>query len=177
MDEPTNDLDLETLELLEEKLVEFGGTLLLVSHDRAFLDNVVTSIFVLDGTGEVEEFIGGYSDWLEYSKQLKQTQAQAKKTQDTAKKEKPAASATAPAKKKKLSYKEQQELNNLPVQIEELENKQAALTEQTAAPDFYKQDKKTVAKTLDELNALEIKLEETYSRWNELEARMEENTE
>ncbi|MDO9215511.1 MAG: ATP-binding cassette domain-containing protein [Methylococcales bacterium] len=177
MDEPTNDLDLETLELLEEKLVEFAGTLLLVSHDRAFLDNVVTSIFVLDGTGDVEEFIGGYSDWLEYSKQLKQTQVQAKKTQDTAKKEKPAAPATAPAKKKKLSYKEQQELNNLPAQIEELENKQAALTEQTAAPDFYKQDKKTVAKTLDELNALEIKLEETYSRWNELEARMEENTE
>jgi ATP-binding cassette subfamily F protein uup len=179
MDEPTNDLDLETLELLEEKLVEFAGTLLLVSHDRAFLDNVVTSIFVLDGTGEVEEFIGGYSDWLEYSKQLKQTQAQAKKTQDTAKKEKPvaAAPASAPPKKKKLSYKEQQELNNLPVQIEELENKQAALTEQTAAPSFYKQDAKAVAKTLDELKALEIKLEQTYARWDELEALTEENTE
>ncbi|MDP3009788.1 MAG: ATP-binding cassette domain-containing protein [Methylococcales bacterium] len=177
MDEPTNDLDLETLELLEEKLVEFAGTLLLVSHDRAFLDNVVTSIFVLDGTGDVEEFIGGYSDWLEYSKQLKQTQAQAKKTQDTAKKEKTAAPATAPAKKKKLSYKEQQELNNLPVQIEELENKQAALTEQTAAPSFYKQDAKAVAKTLDKLKALEIKLEQTYARWDELEALTEENTE
>jgi ATP-binding cassette subfamily F protein uup len=178
MDEPTNDLDLETLELLEEKLVEFAGTLLLVSHDRAFLDNVVTSIFVLDGTGEVEEFIGGYSDWLEYSKQLKQTQAQAKKAQDTAtKKEKPATPTTAPVKKKKLSFKEQQELNNLPVQIEELENKQAALTEQTAAPSFYKQDAKAVAKTLDELKALEIKLEQTYARWDELEALTEENTE
>lgn len=178
MDEPTNDLDLETLELLEEKLVEFAGTLLLVSHDRAFLDNVVTSIFVLDGTGEVEEFIGGYSDWLEYSKQLKQTQAQAKKAQDTAtKKEKPATPTAAPVKKKKLSFKEQQELNNLPVQIEELENKQAALTEQTAAPSFYKQDAKAVAKTLDELKALEIKLEQTYARWDELEALTEEKTE
>lgn len=177
MDEPTNDLDLETLELLEEKLVEFAGTLLLVSHDRAFLDNVVTSIFVLDGTGEVEEFIGGYSDWLEYSKQVKQTQAQAKKTQDTAKKEKPATPTTAPAKKKKLSFKDQQELSKLPVLIEELEAKQAALTEQTAAPSFYKQDAKAVAKTLDELKALETQLEQTYARWDELEALTEENTE
>lgn len=171
MDEPTNDLDLETLELLEEKLVEFAGTLLLVSHDRAFLDNVVTSIFVLDGTGEVEEFIGGYSDWLEYTKSLKQAQKPIKKTPEVVVKK------DAPAKKKKLSFKEQQELSKLPVLIEELETKQAALTEQTAAPSFYKQDKKAVAKTLDELNALETTLEQTYARWNELEALTEENTE
>ena len=86
MDEPTNDLDLETLELLEEKLVDFSGTLLIVSHDRAFLDNVVTSVFVLDGTGDVEEFVGGYSDWLAYS--TAQKQAQLKKTSDAPKKEK-----------------------------------------------------------------------------------------
>jgi len=173
MDEPTNDLDLETLELLEEKLVDFSGTLLIVSHDRAFLDNVVTSVFVLDGTGDVEEFVGGYSDWLAYSTAEKQ--AQLKKTSDASKKDKPA--ATAPAKKKKLSFKEQQELNNLPALIEELETKQAALTEQTAAPGFYKQDAKAVAKTLDELKALETQLEQTYARWDELEALTEENTE
>ena len=85
MDEPTNDLDLETLELLEEKLVDFSGTLLIVSHDRAFLDNVVTSVFVLDGTGDVEEFVGGYSDWLAYS--TAQKQAQLKKTSDAPKKD------------------------------------------------------------------------------------------
>ncbi|MCX7068449.1 MAG: ATP-binding cassette domain-containing protein [Methylococcales bacterium] len=175
MDEPTNDLDLETLELLEEKLVDFSGTLLIVSHDRAFLDNVVTSVFVLDGTGDVEEFVGGYSDWLAYS--TAQKQAQLKKASDAPKKDKPVATAPASAKKKKLSFKEQQELNNLPVLIDELEAKQAALTEQTAAPSFYKQDKKAVAKTLDELNALETTLEQTYARWNELEARAEENTE
>jgi ATP-binding cassette subfamily F protein uup len=177
MDEPTNDLDLETLELLEEKLVDFAGTLLIVSHDRAFLDNVVTSVFVLDGTGDVEEFVGGYSDWVEYSKQLKQTQAQVKKAQDTAKKEKPATVTSAPVKKKKLSFKDQQELSKLPVLIEELEAKQAALTEQTAAPSFYKQDAKAVAKTLDELKALETQLEQTYARWDELEALTEEKTE
>jgi ATP-binding cassette subfamily F protein uup len=173
MDEPTNDLDLETLELLEEKLVDFAGTLLIVSHDRAFLDNVVTSVFVLDGTGDVEEFVGGYSDWLAYS--TAQKQAQLKKPIEAPKKDKP--TTTTPTKKKKLSFKEQQELSKLPVLIEELEAKQVALTEQTTAPNFYKQDPKAVAKTLDELKALEIKLEQTYARWDELEALTEENTE
>jgi ATP-binding cassette subfamily F protein uup len=177
MDEPTNDLDLETLELLEEKLVDFSGTLLIVSHDRAFLDNVVTSVFVLDGTGDVEEFVGGYSDWVEYSKSLKQ--AQLKKASEAPKKDKTVAttSTPAPAKKKKLSFKEQQELSKLPVLIEELEAKQVALTEQTTAPSFYKQDPKAAAKTLDELKALETTLEQTYARWDELEALTEENTE
>ena len=175
MDEPTNDLDLETLELLEEKLVDFSGTLLIVSHDRAFLDNVVTSVFVLDGTGDVEEFVGGYSDWLVYS--TAQKQAQLKKPSDAPKKDKPIATAPASAKKKKLSFKEQQELKNLPALIEELETKQTTLTKQIAEPSFYKKDAKTVAKTLDELKALESTLEQTYARWDELEAQTEENTE
>jgi ATP-binding cassette subfamily F protein uup len=174
MDEPTNDLDLETLELLEEKLVDFTGTLLIVSHDRAFLDNVVTSVFVLDGTGDVEEFIGGYSDWLTYSTAQKQAQ-KPKKLAEPAKKDKTISASTP--KKKKLSFKEQQELKNLPALIEELENKQAALAKQIAEPSFYKQDAKTVAKTLDELKALETTLEQTYARWDELEAQTEENTE
>lgn len=175
MDEPTNDLDLETLELLEEKLVAFEGTLLLVSHDRAFLDNVVTSVFALDGTGDVEEFIGGYSDWLAYHKAQQQAQKSIKKTPEPAKKDKPIAAATP--KKKKLSFKEQQELKNLPALIEQLETKQATITKQIAEPSFYKQDPKAVAKTLDELKALETTLEQTYTRWDELEAQTEESAE
>lgn len=173
MDEPTNDLDLETLELLEEKLINFDGTLLLVSHDRAFLDNVVTSVLVLDGTGKVDEFIGGYSDWMAYNKTQAAQPAPKKPVEN--KKDKPA--ATAPAKKKKLSYKEQQELNNLPALIEELENKQTALTEQIGLPSFYKQDQQTVNKTLDEVKTLEATLEQAYSRWDELEAISKESTE
>ena len=166
MDEPTNDLDLETLELLEARLVEFEGTVLLVSHDRAFLDNVVTNVLVLDGSGKVEEFVGGYSDWLDYKKQ--HAPEPSKKTEPSVKKEKPAPQPQA-NKKKKLSYKEQQELNNLPQHIEELETKQAQLTELTNSAEFYKQDQKTVAQTLDELNQLSKTLEQLYARWDELE--------
>jgi ABC transport system ATP-binding/permease protein len=165
MDEPTNDLDLETLELLESRLVEFDGTVLLVSHDRAFLDNVVTSVLVLDGSGKVEEFIGGYSDWQTYQKQ--NTPAPVKKTTETVKKEKPAADPST--KKRKLSYKEQQELNNLPQQIEELEAKQTELNALTNSAEFYKQNQQTIAQTLDELTQLGITLEQLYARWNELE--------
>lgn len=173
MDEPTNDLDLETLELLEEKLVNYDGTLLLVSHDRAFLDNVVTSVFVLDGSGAVNEFIGGYSDWLAYCKDARQAAAAIKKTVDSQKQQKPPA-----AKKKKLSYKEQQELDKLPAVIEELEARQAALTQQISSPDFYAQtgadQQGIVAGTLDELKRIETKLAAAYQRWDELEALTEE---
>jgi len=166
MDEPTNDLDLETLELLEEKLVEFDGTLLLVSHDRAFLDNVVTSVFVLDGTGDVDDFVGGYSDWMDHVKQAKQAEPV-----KAAKPEKPAAKTAAPtASKKKLSFKEQQELDSIPKLIADLEVQQAQLTQQTSAAEFYKQDQAVVAKTLDELKQIDTKLEQVYQRWDELEA-------
>jgi len=166
MDEPTNDLDLETLELLEEKLVAFDGTLLLVSHDRAFLDNVVTSVFVLDGSGRVDEFVGGYTDWMNHVKQTKQVEAP-QKTQEVKKEEKPVAAAV---KKKKLSFKEQQELDKLPELIDELETKQAELNQQISAPEFYKKDQTVVAKTLDELKQIDAKLEQVYKRWDELEA-------
>jgi len=173
MDEPTNDLDLETLELLEEKLVNYDGTLLLVSHDRAFLDNVVTSVFVLDGSGAVNEFIGGYSDWLAYCKDARQAAAAIKKPADSQKQQKPPA-----AKKKKLSYKEQQELDKLPAVIEELEARQAALTQQISSPDFYAQtgtdQQGIIAGTLDELKRIETKLAAAYQRWDELEALTEE---
>jgi ATP-binding cassette subfamily F protein uup len=174
MDEPTNDLDLETLELLEEKLVNYDGTLLLVSHDRAFLDNVVTSVFVLNGTGEVDDFVGGYTDWMNHAKQAEQNKlaASAKKVQEAPKQNKSVVAAV-PVKKKKLSYKEQQELEQLPKVIDELEAKQASLNAQISAASFYKQEALAIAKTLDEIKAIEARLEQVYDRWNELEALMD----
>ena len=170
MDEPTNDLDLETLELLEEKLVNYDGTLLLVSHDRAFLDNVVTSVFVLNGSGDVDEFVGGYTDWMSYVNQIEQTKSAivAKKNQEAPKQGKQA------VKKKRLSYKDQQELNDLPQMIDDLEVKQAALTLQISSSAFYKKEPLAIAKTLDELKSIETKLEQVYARWNDLEALMDE---
>jgi ATP-binding cassette subfamily F protein uup len=170
MDEPTNDLDLETLELLEEKLVNYDGTLLLVSHDRAFLDNVVTSVFVLNGSGDVDEFVGGYTDWMSYVNQIEQTKSAivAKKNQEAPKQDKQA------VKKKRLSYKDQQELNDLPQMIDDLEVKQVALTLQISSSAFYKKEPLAIAKTLDELKSIETKLEQVYARWNDLEALMDE---
>jgi ATP-binding cassette subfamily F protein uup len=169
MDEPTNDLDLETLELLEEKLVSYDGTLLLVSHDRAFLDNVVTSVFVLDGSGNVEEFVGGYSDWLSQS-QANAKAEQDKKTADSKKKPEPNKDNQDTKAKKKLSFKEQQELNNLPELINQLEAKQAELNRQISDASFYKNDQAVVANTLAELQAIDTKLEQAYQRWDELES-------
>lgn len=169
MDEPTNDLDLETLELLEEKLVNYDGTLLLVSHDRAFLDNVVTSVFVLDGTGRVDEFVGGYTDWMSHCQQAKQAEVAKKAT--AVKQEKPATNtAERTATKKKLSFKEQQELDRLPDMIDELEARQAELNQQINDANFYKNDKETIAKALTELEKTTAQLEQVYERWNELEA-------
>ena len=166
MDEPTNDLDLETLELLEEKLTTYDGTLLLVSHDRAFLDNVVTSVFVLDGTGKVLEFIGGYSDWLDYSNAKKSTENAAKKALDNKAKDlKPIST-----KKKKLSFKEQQELNDLPLLIEELETRQAELTIKISSTEFYNNSQPIITETLEELKRIETQLTTNYQRWDELEA-------
>jgi len=168
MDEPTNDLDLETLELLEEKLINFEGTLLLVSHDRAFLDNVVTSVFVLDGSSKVQEFIGGYTDWIAYNESKAQQQAAA-----PAAKKSPLVQSTvsnAGTKKKKLSYKEQQELKQIPELIGELETQQAALTQEISDPNFYKKASDKVNTTLDNLKKLESQLAKTYQRWDELEA-------
>jgi len=169
MDEPTNDLDLETLELLEAKFVEFDGTLLLVSHDRAFLDNVVTNVFVLDGSGKVDEFVGGYSDWLAYENQRK-SQETANKKVETPKptKEKITPLSTAP-KKKKLSFKEQQEFDKLPSLIEELEAKQIELTAKVNEPSFYKQEQSAINLALTELKNLDDELVKSYVRWEELE--------
>ncbi len=166
MDEPTNDLDLETLEMLEEKLVDYQGTLLIVSHDRAFLDNVVTSVFVFEGEGVVNEYLGGYAEWFELAEQRK------KQLEDTVKKitQSEKEVKLKVAAKKKLSFKEKQELEQLPVDIDKLEEEQAELTEKMGEADFYKQDKTSTQKVLDQLKEIERKLEKSYQRWDELEA-------
>jgi len=170
MDEPTNDLDLETLEMLEEKLVDYQGTLLIVSHDRAFLDNVVTSVFVFEGGGVVNEYLGGYEEWFALSEQRKKQLEAAVKIADSVKKEKP---KTVAAPKKKLSFKEQKELEQLPLDIDELEATQAELTEQISSADFYKQAQDATQKVLDQVTEIEANLEQAYKRWDELEARQD----
>ena len=173
MDEPTNDLDLETLELLEEKLVDYSGTLLLVSHDRAFLDNVVTSVFVLDGTGSVEEFVGGYSDWQSQKLAVVKTDPAKKNQENKRNPELSTENVNVPKNptKKKLSFKEQQELNNLPELIAQLEAQQAELTQKINDADFYKNDQAVIAKTLADLQAADAKLEQIFQRWDELESQ------
>jgi ATP-binding cassette subfamily F protein uup len=177
LDEPTNDLDIETLELLEEILLGFEGTVLLVSHDRAFMDNVVTSLLVLPGDGTVDEQAGGYSDWEARGGGLLPEQT-AERTADRAPvgsdspapAEKPAA-RPARSERKKLSYREQQELADLPARIEALETRQAELEAATAAPDFYQGDASAVQATLAEFTELQATLEAAVERWAELEER------
>ncbi|AQT69510.1 ABC transporter ATP-binding protein uup [Anaerohalosphaera lusitana] len=165
LDEPTNDLDMETLELLEELLVNFQGTFLLVSHDREFLNNVVTSTLVFEGGGMVKEYAGGYDDWLKQRKPLPQDEtSRPAKPEKKQKKSKP-----KPAQKKKLSYREKQELEQLPARIEELESEQAGLHEDMAKPDFYKQDSEKISAVMNRSEKLDSKLAELYERWEQLE--------
>ncbi len=165
MDEPTNDLDVETLELLEELLMEYDGTLLLVSHDRAFLDNVVTRSLVFEGEGVIGEYVGGYSDWLA-QKNEKKPASQARSSQVS----RQSADADVAVKPKKLSYKDQRELDDLPKQIEALDSEQAQLQEAMGDPGFYQQDNEKVAATLARLEEVGAALEACYSRWEELDA-------
>ena len=164
MDEPTNDLDLETLEMLEEKLVDYEGTLLLVSHDRAFLDNVVTSVFVFEGEGVINEYIGGYAEWFALAEQRKK-QAISQQSKESVKQGKSKSTSG-----KKISFKEQKELDQLPILIDQLETEQGQLTVQIAEVDFYKQEQDEIKKTLDKLKQTEGELEQAYQRWGELEA-------
>jgi ATP-binding cassette subfamily F protein uup len=161
MDEPTNDLDAETLELLEELLLEYSGTLLLVSHDREFLNNVVTSTLVLGENGQVREFVGGYDDWLRQTVEA----SPAAVMPATAKNRRP----TEP-RPRKLSFKEERELETLPDKIAELEEEQERLHKTLADPEFYKTAGGEVAVLNARLGALELELAEAYRRWEELEA-------
>jgi ATP-binding cassette subfamily F protein uup len=167
MDEPTNDLDVETLELLENVLVDFSGTLLLVSHDREFMDNVVTSTLAFDGRGGVHEYVGGYQDWLRQSGGFKTPE-------DSPKEVEPAvvtgveSKLEAAPKRKKLSYKLQRELDELPALIESLEKQQEQLQLEVADPAFYQQDQAAVSEKLQQLADVDQRLAAAYDRWVEL---------
>ena len=165
MDEPTNDLDVETLELLEELLTDYQGTLLLVSHDRAFLDNVVSSTLVLEGDGKVGEYVGGYSDWL---RQRPAANASAPTPATKSPAATPAATV-APEAKRKLSYKDQRELEQLPARIEQLETDIAARGEAMNDPSFFQQDSAAIVKANEALAKLQQELENAYARWAELD--------
>jgi ATP-binding cassette subfamily F protein uup len=156
MDEPTNDLDIETLELLEEMLIEYKGTLLLVSHDRDFIDNTVTSTLVFEAPGVVNAYVGGYQDWL---RQRMQKIAPAGKP--TAKKAASSASRRKPAEKELLA---------LPGRIEKLESKIEAIHEQFGEPDFYQQEAEAIRLLQQKQAALDSELAALYQRWEALES-------
>jgi len=168
MDEPTNDLDVDTLELLEELLMNYEGTLILVSHDRAFVDNVVTSTLVFEGNAEVFEYVGGYEDWLEQYKH-KQSKIKTTTPKKTKQKCKEISAEKSVEQKKKLTFKEQKELDELPKLIEALEIEQTEVTDKMTDVGFYQLEKKTISKTTVRLSEIEQELKAAYSRWEQLE--------
>lgn len=178
LDEPTNDLDVETLELLEEVLMEFKGTVLIVSHDRAFLDNVVTSTLVFDGTGRVREYVGGFDDWLRQggSIRLLGVTDDLEAPEPAVVESKPVEPASQPVAaesaepKKKLSYKLQRELDEIPGKIDTLEAKLAALHEQVSQADFYQQPLETTEVVLAKINTVQEQLDVLIERWAELDS-------
>ncbi|MCH9698083.1 MAG: ATP-binding cassette domain-containing protein [Gammaproteobacteria bacterium] len=169
LDEPTNDLDVETLEILEDLLVSFEGTVLLVSHDRTFLDNVVTSSIVFEGNAQVNEYVGGYSDWLRQRQKPPSTPAKTQLSTQT-ERSKPTRQTS---KQNKLSYKQQLELDELPEKIAELESQQNEFNELISKPDFYNGNQEHIKTTLEKAKAIEQQLEQAYTRWDELESLQE----
>jgi len=164
LDEPTNDLDIETLELLEELLLEYNGTVLLVSHDREFLNNVVTSTLVFEGDGKVAEFVGGYDDWVRQRtidpfRQTPVNQAVVKKS-----------TVEKPKKPRKRSYKDQRELDSLPEKIERLETKIQQLTDEMSRPEFFQQDRDEIVNLQQQLERANSDLEVCFERWEQLES-------
>ena len=172
LDEPTNDLDVETLDVLEERLAEYDGTLLLVSHDRAFLDHLVTCLFVLEGEGRVREHSGGYTDWLAWSRNAR--------AKDRADRPVAAARESAPRaargrrgsnRPRRISYSERREMEALPERIEALEGRIAALHERLADPSFYREPSPVIAGAHRALAEVEAELEGAFERWSDLERR------
>ena len=159
LDEPTNDLDIETLELLEELLADYQGTVLLISHDREFIDRVATSSLVFESPGRIREYVGGYSDWL---RQRPEPRSEAGSKQ-------PAARRKAAPAPRKLSYKDQRELDALPETIEKLEERQAEIHERMSDPAFYQQSRELIASEQAALAEIESALEKAYQRWEELD--------
>lgn len=167
LDEPTNDLDVETLELLESVLVEFDGTVLLVSHDRDFMDNVVTSTLAFEGHGNVREYVGGYKDWLRQGGGFNKV-APVSKTAGGKRAPESGSAVVSESSTRKPGYKEKRELESLPPLIESLEQQQAALQKETEQADFYQQDHEQVNDKLQQLAAVSSELEQCYERWLEL---------
>lgn len=174
MDEPTNDLDAESLELLEERLVEYEGTLLVVSHDRAFLNNVVTSLIVFEEQG-IKEYVGGYDDWLrQRASSMLNPNARPKASTAQKSESTPSPSVVTPTKNvKKLSYKEKLELEELPGKIEQMEQEQAELHAAMNAPDYFKQPAARLTEDQKKLEQLDGRLSEAYQRWESLSERAE----
>ncbi|MEL7935608.1 ATP-binding cassette domain-containing protein [Pseudomonas delhiensis] len=169
LDEPTNDLDVETLELLEEVLLSFDGTVLMVSHDREFLDNVVTSTLVFEGEGRVREFVGGYNDWLRQGGSPRLLGVGEEKAAKPAAEPAPQAAAAPEAAKKKLSYKLQRELEAIPGQIDALEAELAGVQGEISAPSFYQRPAEETRVVLERLDSLQVELDRLIERWAELE--------
>jgi ATP-binding cassette subfamily F protein uup len=167
LDEPTNDLDVDTLELLEDLLADYDGTLLLVSHDRTFLDNVVTSTLVFEGDGHVREYVGGYEDWL---RARGEAAARPSLPKPNLRLVSTATEERKPERPRKLSYREQRELEALPGMIETLEAEQTQLHAAAADPSFYQQAGEKIASTLGRLDTIERELDDCYARWEELES-------
>ncbi len=173
LDEPTNDLDVDTLDLLEELLLDYQGTVLIVSHDRTFINNLVTSCFVFEGDGKISEYVGSYDDWLRQrpdpvDNKNKPEEKRVKHVTTT----KTAEQKAEKKKTQKLSYNDQRELDALPAELEKLEADIAALEAQMAEPDFYKQDHQKVSAATDQLQQLKALLDEKFSRWEALESEV-----
>ena len=162
-------VDIETLEVLEQQLCEYAGTLIVVSHDREFLDNVVTSTIVFEEDGKIQEYVGGYSDWVRQGHKLAETDSPF----ETEQKKQQAAEHRRMKNATKLSYKDQRELDQLPAEIETIESTIAELQQRVADPDFYSQDSTLIQKQLEELSEAEAQLEQRVERWGELETLRE----
>ena len=175
LDEPTNDLDIETLELLEDLLANYQGTLLLVSHDRQFVDNTVTTSWIFEGNGVIEEFVGGYHDAQQQRKQALEYRQVEKPSKPAKVVEETPKTAPVKAKPKKLSYKLQRELEALPQRLEELETQIEALQEEVNDPSFFSKSVEQTQPVLDKLTATEQELEVAFERWEELEALQQES--
>lgn len=169
LDEPTNDLDIETLELLEDILLKFAGTVLLVSHDRRFMDNVVTSLMVFEGDGKINEYVGGYSDWVRKGGKLLAIGKSEGNNAVAGEKKSSLLQQEAVKKSKKLSYKEQKELDQQPKLIEQLEAEQSRLEELIALPNFYQDPKINVEDILQQVARNQNELKNSYQRWEQLE--------
>jgi ATP-binding cassette subfamily F protein uup len=169
MDEPTNDLDIETLELLEELLAAYRGTLLLVSHDREFIDNVVTSTLVLEGGGRVGDYVGGYTDWLRQKPAIGNAASRSSPARHSgeSRNDEP---GSIPVPKRKLSFKDARELEQLPARIEKLEAEIAARTQAMHDPAFYKQDAAAIAAAGAAMTTLQAELDAAYARWQALDS-------